>query len=245
MIHHGFKGFKDFALLPVFAERLARGGFTAVTLSVSGSGVDAAGDFTLLDRFASNTYSLELDDLGTVSRALHSGDLDTAEPSSTGVVGHSRGGGMALCFAREAPQVAAVVTWAAIGRARRHSDRELAVWRALGTLNIENQRTGQTLPLNFDVAADCIAHEHGRLDIAAAATALSRPWLQIHGSADGTVPVAEARELALAGVGPDFESHIISGADHTFGTKHPWGGPSAHSDRVFDLTIGFLSRHLS
>ena len=34
LIHHGFKGFEDFALLPSFADRLARAGFIAVTVSV-------------------------------------------------------------------------------------------------------------------------------------------------------------------------------------------------------------------
>lgn len=244
IVHHGFKGFKDYALLPVFAERLARGGFTAVTLSVSGSGVDAAGDFTLLDRFASNTYSIELDDLGTVLGALRAGELGTAAPSSIGIVGHSRGGGMALCFARESPDIGAVATWAGIGQARRHSDRELAIWRKLGTIEIENQRTKQMLPLHFNVVEDWLRNERGRLDIPAAAAALGRPWLQLHGTADGTVRIDEARALSKFGRGPHFGSHFITGADHTFGAKHPWGGATVHSDRLFDLTMEFLSRHL-
>ncbi len=244
IVHHGFKGFKDYAFIPVFAERLARGGFTAVTASVSGSGVDEAGDFTLLDRFAANTYSIELDDLGALLRALHDGELGTVPPSSTGLVGHSRGGGMGLCFARESPQIAAVATWAGIGQARRHSDRELAIWRKLGTIEVENQRTKQMLPLHFNVVEDWLKHERGRLDIPAAAAALGRPWLQIHGTADGTVLIDEARALSRFGRGPHFGSHFITGADHTFGTKHPWAGPSSHSDREFDLTMEFVSRHL-
>ena len=70
VVMHGFKGFKDYAFLPPIAERLARAGFTAVNLSVSGSGVDATGEFTLLDRFARNTYTRELGDIELVIRAL-------------------------------------------------------------------------------------------------------------------------------------------------------------------------------
>ncbi len=245
IVHHGFKGFKDYAFLPPFAERLARAGFTAVTLSVSGSGVDAAGDFTLLDRFAAGTYSRELDDLGTIVRSLQEGALGTAPPSSIGLVGHSRGGGMALCLARENPYVAAVVTWAAIARARRHGDDELTLWRQMGTIEVLHQRTRQYLPLNYEVVEDCLAHEHGRLDILAAASTIERPWLQVHGTADETVPIAEAIELRDAARGAHFESHFVDGAGHTFGTKHPWEGSSPHADIVFDRTTRFLSRHLS
>ena len=165
LVHHGFKGFKDYAFLPPFAERLARAGFTAVNVSVSGSGVDESGEFTRLDRFARNTYSLELDDLGVVVRTLLAGELGTATPSSLGIVGHSRGGGMALCLARETPAIAAVATWAAIGKARRHNDAELAAWRKLGTVKILHERLKIYLPLHFDVAEDCLAHEAGRLNI--------------------------------------------------------------------------------
>lgn len=243
LLVHGFKGFKDYAFLPVFAERLAKSGFVAVTVSVSGAGVDADGNFTLLDRFAVNTYSKELDDLGVVVRALQAGELGTAAPSSLGVVGHSRGGGMALLLARETPAIRAVVTWAAIGQARRHSDEELAAWRTLGTIKILHQRLRIHLPLAFDVAEDCLAHEHGRLDIPAAAATLGRPWLQVHGKTDGTVPFAEAEAItAVAGGG--HETLFLDGADHTFGATHPWAGPTPAMTQVFDTTARFLARHL-
>ncbi|MEO5799599.1 MAG: alpha/beta fold hydrolase [Gemmatimonadales bacterium] len=243
LLHHGFKGFKDYAFFPPFADRLARAGFAAVTLSVSGSGVDESGEFTRLDRFAHNTYSMELDDLGVVVRALVAGTLGVAPPTSLGVVGHSRGGGMVLCLARETPAIAAVATWAAIGTARRHSDAELAAWQQAGTIQILHQRLRIQMPLSFDVAADCLLHEHDRLDIPAAARTLGRPWLQVHGRADQAVPFAEAEALdAVAGAG--HETLFLDGADHTFGTKHPWAGSSAESDRVFDATVKFFSRTL-
>lgn len=243
LLVHGFKGFKDYAFLPVFAERLARAGFVAVTASVSGAGVDAEGNFTRLDRFAINTYSKELDDLGVVLRALRDGELATAPPSSLGVVGHSRGGGMALCLARETPEIRAVVTWAAIGKVRRHSDAELAEWRRLGSVDVLHARLRIRMPLAYDVVEDCLAHEHGRLDIPAAASALGRPWLQVHGRADTTVRFEEAEALAvMAGAG--HESHFLDGAEHTFGAAHPWSGPTPEIASVFDETARFLARHL-
>lgn len=244
LIHHGFKGFKDFALLPLFADRLARAGFTALTVSVSGSGVDEAGNFTHLDRFAVNTYSRELDDLGAVIDALDRGTFGTSSPTSIGIVGHSRGGGMALCLARETPRIGAVVTWAAISTARRHTEEELAAWRAVGTIEILHQRTREYLPLSYEVVEDYLEHEQGRFNIPVAAATIARPWFLVHGTADETVPVSEARALAECAADPRSEALYLEGAGHTFGTVHPWAGPTTDSEKLFDATARFLSRHL-
>lgn len=244
LIHHGFKGFKDYAFLPIFADRLARAGFTAVTVTVSGAGVDEEGNFTHLDRFAVNSYSRELDDLGVVIRAIEDGSLGTATASSIGVVGHSRGGGMALCLARETPSIDAVVTWAAIGNALRHSEEELAAWKARGTIQILHQRIRKYLPLDYLVAEDCLAHLDGRLNIPMAAATLGRPWLLIHGTDDETVSVDEARKLARHATESRSEALYLGGATHTFGAVHPWAGPTVDTERLFEATTLFLSLHL-
>lgn len=244
LLLHGFKGFKDYAFLPVYAEQLARSGFVAVTASVSGSGVDGAGDFSLPERFASNTYSKELDDLGVVLAALRDGTLGVASPSSVGLVGHSRGGGMALLLAHETPGIAAVVTWAAISQVRRHSDAELAAWKEQGTIKILHQRLRMHLPLHYDVVEDCLAHEDGRLSIPNAVRTLTQPWLQIHGTSDGTVPIEEARTLAMHAQEALTQQLLVEGADHTFGSVHPWKGTSEAMEEVFTTTTRFLTRHL-
>ena len=243
LIVAGFKGFKDFAFIPAFADQIARSGFVAITVNVSGSGVDGAGEFTRLDRFRRNTYSIELDDLHVVRRALERGDLGVAPPRALGVVGHSRGGAMALLLTAESPSIDAVVTWSAIGRARRHSEAELEAWRRAGTLEVPHARLGITLPLDFDVAADCLAHESDRLDIPGHASRLGRPWLQIHGTADETVSFGEAEDLALAG--DDQHAFLaIENAGHSYGASHPWQRATAHTRQLFAATTDFLMRHL-
>jgi dienelactone hydrolase len=243
LLVHGFKGFKDYAFLPVFAERLARAGFTAVTATVSGAGVDAAGEFSRLDRFARNTYSRELDDLHGVATAIATGTLAFAAPTALGVVGHSRGGGMAILLAAERPEVGALVTWNAIGKARRHSDAELAAWREAGTIQIPHKRLRIRMPLDYEVVEDCLRHEHGRLDIAAAAGRLTCPWLQLHGTDDETVAFAEGEALAAAG-GAQHAFVPVAGGTHTWGTQHPWEGSTSVADEVFDRTVRFLSSTL-
>lgn len=150
---------------------------------------------------------------------------------------------MALLLAREVPSVRAVVTWNAIGTARRHSEAELEAWRKAGRIEILHQRLRIRLPLDFEVAEDCLRHEHGRLDIPAAAATLGRPWLQLHARGDTTVPLSEAEALA-GGAGEGHQLQVVDGSDHTWGTKHPWDGSTPAADLAFERTTSFLSRHL-
>ena len=243
LIMHGFKGFKDYAFLPPIAERLARAGFTAVNITVSGAGVDEHGDFTLLERFARNTYTREMGDIEIVIQALMSGELGTVPPTSLGVIGHSRGGGVVLCVAREMPAIAAVATWAPIATIRRYTDAEVAIWRRLGRIEVENSRTHQQLPMDYEIVEDALAHAD-RFDIHTAAATLDRPWLLAHALNDETVPVAEARELAALATDARFESLFLERGGHTFGARHPWAGPTPETEQLFGATVKFFTRHL-
>ncbi len=44
LIVHGFKGFKDWGMFPLMAERLAEAGFAACRFNLSGSGIGEDGE---------------------------------------------------------------------------------------------------------------------------------------------------------------------------------------------------------
>lgn len=243
VVLHGFKGFKDFALIGAIGPVLARAGFTAVNLTVSGAGVDAAGEFVHLDRFARHTYTREFADIEGVLAELAAGRLGVRPPSSIGMIGHSRGGGVALCIARETPSIAALVTWAAMSTIVRYTPEQVAAWRAAGTLDVLHARTGQRLPMAYEIVEDALANAD-RFDILRAAREITIPWLLVHGTDDETIPLGEAEALARLATTPGFESLFLAGANHTFGTRHPWSGATAASDALFNATVRFLSRHL-
>jgi dienelactone hydrolase len=245
IILHGFKGFKDWGMFPLLAERLARAGVSVVSLNVSGSGVDDAGDFVFLDRFGHNTFSAELNDLDAVTSALATGELDVAPPTSIGLLGHSRGGGVAILHAARDPRVRALVTWAAISSVERWSPAEQASWRAAGIVEVPNTRTGQRLPLYTDVLDDIARHATGALDIMGAASRLTIPWLLSHGTADESVSYLEAEALHAASGSPDTRFQLIEGAHHTFGITHPWRGDTPHFREVADATLGWFATHLA
>jgi pimeloyl-ACP methyl ester carboxylesterase len=240
----GFKGFKDWGMFPPFAERLARAGLSAVSVNPSGSGVDDRGEFTLVERFGHNTYSAELDDLLRVVDALAGGQLGVAPPTSIGLVGHSRGGGVGVLAAAEDRRIATLVTWAAISSVERWSPAEQRGWREAGVKEIVNARTGQRLPLYPDVLDDIERHAQGRLDILGAAARLTVPWLIVHGTADESVSALEAEALQAAGRVGGARHLPVDGAGHTFGAVHPWQGETPHFRLVADETLGFLAAHL-
>jgi uncharacterized protein len=245
LIVHGFKGFKNWGMFPPLADRLAQAGLVAVAPNLSGSGVNDSGDFVWPERFGHNSFSAELADLRTVLDALSAGALGVAPPSRIGLVGHSRGGGMAVLQTARDPGVRALVTWAAISTAQRWPDEsERARWRASGTLDVVNSRTGQVLPLYPDVLDDIERDAAGLLDIPAAATKVAVPWLIVHGRADPTVSIAEGERLAR--LAPPATSRFlpVEGGEHTFGAAHPWRGSTPALELVMKETVSWLSRHL-
>jgi dienelactone hydrolase len=243
LVVHGFKGFKDWGMFPLVAERLARAGFTAVSFNLSGSGVDDAGQTAWPDRFGHATYSGDLEDLRRVAAALAEGRLGLAPTSMLGVLGHSRGGGEAILFAVGEPKVRALVTWAAISEVHRWPGQG-ARWRRAGSIEIRNARTGTVLPLYPDVLDDI--EQHGpALDIRAAAARVMVPWLLVHGTADESVPVAEAEILrGAASDNPDVRYLPIEGAGHTFGAAHPMFGIPPALAVAIDESVKWMGRHL-
>ncbi len=92
-------------MFPPLSDRLARAGFTAVSFNFSGSGVDDAGDFAFPERFGHNTFSAELSDATAVLDSLFQGELGVPPPTSVGLVGHSRGGGIAVLQTARDPRI--------------------------------------------------------------------------------------------------------------------------------------------
>jgi uncharacterized protein len=242
VVVHGFKGFKDWGLWPPLAERLARAGVSAVTLNLSGSGVDDTGEFVFPERFGHNTFSAELQDLRRVIDALASGGLGVVPPASIGLLGHSRGGGVAVLHAAGDGRIGALVTWAAIATVERWSAPQRAAWRAAGVQEVKNARTGQVLPLYPDVLDD-VERNARTLDIEAAAARVAIPWLIVHGTEDEAVALLEGERLAAAAP-PARRFLPVEGAGHTFGAAHPWRGATPELERAIDATLSFFAAEL-
>jgi alpha-beta hydrolase superfamily lysophospholipase len=242
VICHGFKGFAHFAFFPYLADQLAEAGLRAITFDFSGSGIgDDRENFTNPLAFTHNTYTQELDDLDAVIAEARVHDWIDDE---YGLMGHSRGGGIAILHAARDPDVKALVTWAAIASTNRWPPEVVADWRQGGYIEIPNARTGQSIPLAIDILHEVEELGETKLNIAAAAANIRAPWLILHGDTDETLPVNEAVRLASLSEGTST-LRVIQGANHTFGGKHPLVEIAPVLAGVVRETVEFFAKSLS
>lgn len=236
LVAHGFKGFKDWGFFPHLGERLARDGHLAVSFnfSLNGTGPSLV-DFTDLDAFGRNTLSRELQDLRWMVDRTMAGEWSGGRsPAAVGLLGHSRGGGTSVITAAEHAGVSALVTWAAVSTFKRWGEEQVRDWTSRGVTYVPNARTGQDMPLHRSLWEDLEANAD-RLDVVAAAAMVRVPWLIVHGGADATVQVAEARRLHEAG--PASVLKVVDGSGHTFEAVHPMEAATAGLDTAIEATL--------
>jgi uncharacterized protein len=215
VVVHGFKGFKDWGFFPWMAERLSQQRLAVCRFNMSRSGIGNDPEtFDRLDLFADDTYSRQLDDLAVVIR-----HVEAQLPAMPIVLmGHSRGGAIAILGARGVPQLKGVVAWSPIARCDRWDEPTRKLWRERGALEVVNQRTGQ-LMRNSTAVLDDVEQNRERLDVLAAAARLTVPLLVVHGGRDDSVPFAEGKALAERAADGSFAR--IDRAGHTFNAIHP------------------------
>jgi len=215
IVVHGFKGFMDWGFFPWLSESLCGHELAVCRFNMSRSGVGGRSEnFDRLDLFERDTYSIQLADLRTVAAYCRS-----QFPSlPTFLLGHSRGGGVALLGADEVADLCGVITWSAISRVDRWDDATKQQWRRDGFVEVVNARTKQIMRMSSAMLDDAEANAE-RLDIGAAVGRLKVPLFVVHGARDESVPVAEADAIASRGV--DVSKMIIDSATHTYNAIHP------------------------
>ncbi|WP_181306837.1 S9 family peptidase [Rufibacter sp. XAAS-G3-1] len=246
---HGFKGFKDWGHFNLLADYFARHGFVFVKLNLSHNGVEPDGtDLTNLEAFGNNNFCIELDDVGTLLEYLKNSPAEIpAEELNADyifLIGHSRGGGLVLLKAAEAAHVTGVATWSAISDIdQRWSPEVMERWKQDGVQYISNVRTGQQMPLYYQLAENFQANRN-RLDIPKAVEKLSIPLLILHGEKDETLPVQMAHDLHA--LNPFAELYLLPEGDHSFGGRHPYAQPKlpALAKAAADKTIHFFQQAL-
>ena len=245
---HGLRGFKDWGHFPLIAESFCRSGFVVVrfNFSMNGTTPDRPGEFADLEAFGKNTFSRELEDVGVVIDDLwwRTGLHSEFDPDRLGLLGHSRGGGIALLRASQDLRVKAVATWAGVSDFEpRVNPKELEKWKTEGVLYSRNSRTGQDMPAYYSLREDFYANK-AKLDIPDAVKKMQVPQLIVHGTGDETVPYREAENMHTWNMFSLFET--VEGANHTFGGRHPWKEKELPPDTIKALqpTIAFFRDNL-
>ncbi len=249
---HGYRGFKDWGPYKLIAEQFAENGFVFVKFSFSHNGttIDHPVDFVDLEAFGNDNISIELDDLGVVidwacSTAFPVQESDCNKDEIC-LLGHSRGGGVSILKGREDRRVKKLCTWASLSEISKYwTPEQLEQIKRDGVIYLPNKRTGQQMPIRWQMYEDYYAHKD-RLYIPDAVRQLQIPFLIIHGIKDETVPVANAIEMHTWN--KNNRLFLIEGGNHNFGGKHPWPEGEALSEDTTDLlkeTVEFYNENIS
>ena len=222
---HGFKGFKDWGHFNMLMEHFIKNGcaFVKFNFSHNGGTVEQPIDFPDLEAFGNNNYTKELGDLKTVVDWVeHNQEIPTEEVDVNQIylIGHSRAGGVSVIAANEDARIKKLICWAPVSDlVNRFDERQLLEWKDKGVMYVPNGRTGQQMPLYFQIVEDTLQNKV-RFSIEKAANELSVPHLIIHGTQDEAVNISEG--ISIHKWNTDSEMLVVEGGNHTFGTLHPY-----------------------
>lgn len=246
---HGFNGFKDWGNFDLIAEQFVEAGFSFVKFNFSHNGTspEQPEEFVDLDSYAQNNYTKELEDLELVINWTLGKDnpgREAVDPDHLFLIGHSMGGGIVLVKASEDDRIKGVATWASVGALTtpwgKWPENKMAQWREQGVAYIRNGRTGQDMPMEFQLYEDYESNKE-RLDLENAVKKIRVPILLCHGEQDEAVPVETATRLASLN---DQASVFVLDTDHVFCRRHPWTEPELPEDtlQIVERTIKFFDQ---
>jgi len=243
---HGFKGFKDWGCFPYMMDRIAEEGNFAVSFNFSYNGTGEndfdQSDFTRLELFAQNTFSRELDDLGSIiDHLFENKDKYNYDKGNITLTCHSRGGGIAILKTAEDKRISKLVVLSSVCNFDRYSDTLKKKWKEVGYFEVINSRTNQMMRLNYTLIEDLIKNKE-RLDIQKAISEITVPVMIIHGAQDITVDYSNAEDLYSRSDKEKTKLFLIENTGHTFGAVQPFEGTTKALEEVLTLIEDFLSK---
>lgn len=244
IVSHGFLGYKRWGFFPYLSERLAGSGFHVLTMSFSLCGVDeSTGMITRPAEFASNTVSREIADLERVCDFCASPEFPLTADGGFGLLGHSRGGAVSIIVSVSRPGIGSVVTWSALSKLDRYTDRRKADWKSTGKLEFNESRSVSPLWLDYAYYSDIEANRE-RFDIPMRASEMRIPHMIIHGERDAAVTLQEADGLTRYPRSAEVEKRVIRGCGHAFGVSHPMDRPNTRLESAISHTVDWFRRTL-
>ena len=192
VLGHGVTGNKDRPFIVALAEGLAAAGIPSLRISFTGNG-DSEGTFT------DSTISKEVNDLGAV--------LDALSGYTVCYVGHSMGGAVGVLRASEDERIKLLVSLAGMVHTKTFAETEFGdatpdegfMWDEPDCPLSQAYMDDLT---QIDTVVDCAA----QIDV---------PWLLIHGTDDGVVPIQDSYDIFEKANEPK-EFIKVDGANHVF-----------------------------
>jgi dienelactone hydrolase len=246
IVCHSFMAFKDWGFFPHIGSRLASTGYVTFVFNFSHNGaVPGASKIVDVEAFAKNTFSKELEDLDAVVEWFSREDnvFDGVwDPGAIFLLGHSRGGGIAILHASRDRRICGLVSLAAIATFDRWTEHQKRIWKETGSYPLARHSAVSPLRLGRRLLDD-LENKGEILDIGLAASRIRCPWLILHGEVDGTVPVREA-QLLFERANPEKTTlNVIPHAGHLFNAATAGEDRYVMLDAVIDAAHAWMQHH--
>ena len=246
IVCHGFTAHKDWGPFPYFGRKFAELGFASVVFNFSHNGVgEGSRRFDEGEKFSRNTIGKELEDVRALLRAAKEGSLGggNIDPSKIGIVGHSRGGAVAILSGAAEPDIRGVAAWSTVATLYRYTAHQREAWEKDGYLPVTIRGMRTRLRFGIEVLRDLEGHREA-YDVLRAVKSLRVPLLLVHGAADVSVKPAEAESLYEAADHSRTDYVLLQGTGHSFGAKHPYRHGTPEVDGVLDITARWFHKFL-
>ena len=236
---HGFMGFKDWGAWNLVQQFFTdKGyGFCKFNTSHNGGTISDGIDFPDPKSFSLNTYSNEIEDVKAVVNWIDS----KVDLWSGHLIGHSKGGAVALIAGNAIEITRSISTWASIASIedRFPIGSSLEEWKSTGVRTIKNGRTLQDLPQGIGLWEDFQKHK-STYDLKKICEACQKPIFIAHGEKDTSVSIDNGIRLSSWS---NTALNIIQNADHVFQSKQPWDLPKlpANLEELCRRTEIFIS----
>ncbi|KAE8666879.1 Detected protein of confused Function [Hibiscus syriacus] len=218
---HGFRSCKDYRIMVNLAAALEKEGISVFRFDFSGNG-ESEGSFEY------GSYYREVDDLHAVVRHFSSGNRVVSA-----ILGHSKGGDVALLYASKYRDIRIVVNVAGRcdmkrGLAERFGEDFMEKIKKDGYIDVK--QGGFEFRVTEEVLMD-----HITMDMREPCRNIDQECrvLTVHGSADDMVPVEDASEFGE--IIPNHQFQIIDGGDHGF---------TSHQTELSQVVVKFIKAAL-
>lgn len=244
IIINGHNGFYNYGMFPHVQESLAICGIASYSFNFSHGGVKGDGDyFEDLEKYERNCMRLEVEDAMSVLHNLTSEKFK--DHSKIFLLAHSLGGVPAVFAASKAQDenidIKGIILVSTVKQLNFWPQEMLEEWKQNKVYYKKNNRTKQMLPQGEEFLNEVLESD-SKWNVENEIKKLRQPILIIHGEDDEAIPAehGQSKYEWIKNKKKNTSLKIISGATHTFNTRHPFEETNLHLEEMIDEVVAFI-----
>ena len=244
IIINGHNGFYNYGMFPYLQESLANNSISSYSFNFSHGGITGDRDyFDDLDKYQKNCMRLEVEDVMCVLRHLHSGKFEKHD--KVFLLAHSLGGVPAIFSAKKTQDenifISGVALISTVKQLNFWPGEMIEEWKQNKVYYKKNNRTKQLLPQGEEFLNE-VLHSNSKWNVENEIKKLTVPVLIVHGENDESVPAEHGRKQ-FEWIHANYKNsflRIVTGATHTYNTKHPFQGATPQLEEMIAAVINFI-----